>query len=308
MIAWYPVDNKGQDERKTWISASRGVSYFSSALFHCLNKSVTSMAKKRELSIGERKSICVLRDEGLSMAAIAKKIGCSKSTVKFTLDRVMATESCASRRRTGRPSLISKKEARYITLAARRDRRSNVHMLASQLNSARLAPVSSTTIRRVLLKWGFHGRVAVRKPLLRRQNIRKRYQWALKHKKWTVHKWRKVFWTDESKFDLFGTNRRIYVRRRVGERYIRDCLVPTVKHGGGNVMVWGAISGYGVGPLKLIEGIMDKKVYHQILIKHAIPAGRKLLGDGFTFMEDNDPKHSSILCRNYLNNKEKAGN
>jgi hypothetical protein len=60
-------------------------------------------------------------------------------------------------------------------------------------------------------------------------------------------------------------------------------------------MVWGAISGYGVGPLKQIEGIMNKGVYHQILIKHAIPAGRKLLGDGFAFMEDNDPKHSATL-------------
>ena len=46
-------------------------------------------------------------------------------------------------------------------------------------------------------------------------------------------------WSDESKFEIFGSNRRVFVRRRVGERMISACVVPTVKYGGGGVMVWG---------------------------------------------------------------------
>jgi hypothetical protein len=62
-----------------------------------------------------------------------------------------------------------------------------------------------------------------------RTPIRRREQWTLDQRKY-------VLWSDESKFEIFGSNRRVFVRRRVGERMIFACVVPTVKHGGG-VMV-----------------------------------------------------------------------
>ena len=44
---------------------------------------------------------------------------------------------------------------------------------------------------------------------------------------------------DESKFEVFGSHRRTFVRCRTGEKMLEECLTPSVKHGGGNVMVWG---------------------------------------------------------------------
>ena len=41
--------------------------------------------------------------------------------------------------------------------------------------------------------------------------------------------------SDESKFEVFGSNRRVFVRRRVGEWMISACVVPNVKHGGEGV-------------------------------------------------------------------------
>lgn len=55
-----------------------------------------------------------------------------------------------------------------------------------------------------------------------------------------------------------------------------------------------------------IDGVMDKKVYHNILVRHGVPSGSRLIGPGFIFQEDNDPKHSSNYCRNYLRQKESA--
>jgi hypothetical protein len=97
------------------------------------------------------------------------------------------------------------------------------------------------------------------------------------------------------------------VRRRKGERFLKECLKPAIKHGGGSVIAWGAISPYGVWPLKKIDGKMDKKYYHKILQRHAIPAGTRLIGKNFVFQEHNDPKHASTYCRDYLAKKEELG-
>ena len=47
----------------------------------------------------------------------------------------------------------------------------------------------------------------------------------------------------ESKFEIFGSNRCVFVIRRVGERMTSACMVTTVKHRGGDVMVWGCFAG-----------------------------------------------------------------
>ena len=63
----------------------------------------------------------------------------------------------------------------------------------------------------------------------------KRFQWALAHKHWTREQWIKELWTDESKFKIFGSYRRVYVLPRVQERVSTFFITPTVKHGGGSV-------------------------------------------------------------------------
>ena len=110
--------------------------------------------------------------------------------------------------------------------------------------------------------------------------------------------------SDESKFELFWGKRRVYVRRQGGERMTRHCVVPTVKHGGGSIMVWGCFGGGKVGDLVKIEGIMKKEHYHKILTRHAVPCGKRLVGRGFVFQQDNDPKHASNLCKGYLVRKQ----
>ena len=107
----------------------------------------------------------------------------------------------------------------------------------------------------------------------------------------------KVLWSDESKFEIFGENRWVYARRYAGERFKLECLVQTVKHRGGNVMVWGCFMGEKVGDLMRINGIVDQKVYHSILQRHLVPSGKRLCQGLYIFQQDNDPKHTSNLCK-----------
>ena len=80
-----------------------------------------------------------------------------------------------------------------------------------------------------------------------------------------MDQWYKVVLSDESKFNLFGSDGRVYIRRRVGEDYLPKCVQSTVKFGGGSVMVWGCIISDGVGPLTTVDGRMKAKNYIDLL-------------------------------------------
>ena len=77
--------------------------------------------------------------------------------------------------------------------------------------------------------------------------------------------------------------------------------MPSVKHGGCNVMVWGCYGAGKVGNLYMVKGILNKEGYH------SIPCGQLLIGVNFLLQQDNEPKHTSKLCKNYLGKKQSAG-
>jgi hypothetical protein len=72
--------------------------------------------------------------------------------------------------------------------------------------------------------------------------------WAESHCYWEDENWGAVVFSDESKFNLFGSDGRQWCWREPGQannaRYTKK-----LKHGGGNMMVWGCITRHGVGRL-----------------------------------------------------------
>ena len=72
-------------------------------------------------------------------------------------------------------------------------------------------------------------------------------------------------------------------------------------------MVLGCFAGDTVCDLFSIQGTLNQHVYHRILQRYAVPSGLRLVGLSFVFQQDNDPKHTSRLCKGYLTNKESDG-
>jgi hypothetical protein len=58
-------------------------------------------------------------------------------------------------------------------------------------------------------------------------------KFAQEHRNWTSKQWSCVLWSDESKYNLFGSNRIRYVRPPDGKRMNVWYIIPTVKYGGG---------------------------------------------------------------------------
>ena len=74
--------------------------------------------------------------------------------------------------------------------------------------------------------------------------------------------------------------------------------IPTVKHGGGSIMLWGCFAAGGPGALHKIDGIMREEKYVDVLKQHLKTSVRNLkLGRKWVFQMDIDPKHTSKVVK-----------
>lgn len=106
--------------------------------------------------------------------------------------------------------------------------------------------------------------------------------------------WRKVLWSDGTKIELFSHQRKRYVWRKPNTLHHPKNTIPIVKHGGVSIMLWGCFSAAGTGKHVRVEGKTDGAKYRDILeqnLHHFVRDWR--LGQGFTFQQDNDPKHTA---------------
>src|SRR5437764_1221625 len=82
-------------------------------------------------------------------------------------------------------------------------------------------------------------------------------------------------------------------------------IVPSVKHGGGGLMVWCCFSSKGLGPLIKIEGKMDRLAYIQILEKHLLPfISIKFNEKGYLVQQDNAPVHTAKDVKEWITTKK----
>ena len=93
--------------------------------------------------------------------------------------------------------------------------------------------------------------------------------------------------------------------RRAGERHNIENIVPSVKHGGGGIMVWGCFSGRGMGPLVRVDGKINHQDYIRILDENLLPLMQSdFNGKGYAFQDDNAPVHIAKGVANWIEERK----
>ncbi|KAG9297494.1 hypothetical protein G9A89_020896 [Geosiphon pyriformis] len=72
------------------------------------------MGAKKELTIDQRNTICLLQQHGKKYRDIANIVNCSLTTVSDTIKRFKETGSIDSRPRSGRPPLFTHQKYRRL--------------------------------------------------------------------------------------------------------------------------------------------------------------------------------------------------
>ncbi len=237
-----------------------------------------------------KKRIIDLNKSGKSLGAISKQLQVPRATVQTIIRKYKVHGTVVSLPRSGRKRKLSHAAERRLVRMVKSQPRITKKQVCKDLE-ADGTQVSVSTVKRVLHRHGLRGCRARKKPLLQKRHLKTRLKFAADHMDKDKTFWRKVLWSDETKIELFGHNTQQYVWRRKGEAFNPRNTMPTVKHGGGSIMLWGCFAASGTGSLQKVNGIMKKEDYLQILQENLKPSARRLgLGRSWVFQQDNDPK------------------
>ncbi len=182
----------------------------------------------------------------------------------------------------------------------RDDRKATVTQIITHYNQVIKKTISECTTLRTLKQMGYSSRRPHRVPLMSAKNRKRRLQFTQTHQHWTIEDWKKVAWSDESRFLLRHSDGRVRIWHKEHESMDPSCLVSTVQAGGG-VMVWGIFSWHTLGPLVPIEHCLNATAYLSIVgdCVHPFMITVYPSSDGY-FQQDNTPCHTAQIISDWF--------
>jgi transposase len=262
------------------------------------------MARGKYVNPTERGQVKILRREGLSFSQIAGRLSLSKTAVIQAMKHVETYNTTADKKRVKYKRKTKPHLDRVIHRISEADRHKTAVDIHTEMSNHPDFNISVRTVQRRLGEYGLQGRVARKKPYISPKNRLARLEFARRHIHWTPEQWNKVLFSDESKFNRLGSDGKAYVRRRPGEEFRRPSFTTgTVKGGGGSLLFWGAMGRRGPGPIHVINGIMNAPMYVEIMNDIMLPYARREMGRGWILQQDNDPKHTSKVAKEWFSSK-----
>ncbi len=212
------------------------------------------MLRSKEIQEQMRKKVIEIYQSGKGYKAISKPLGLQRTTVRAIIHKWRKHGTVVNLPRSGRPTKITPRAQRRLIQEVTKDPKTTSKELQASLASVKVS-VHDSTIRKRLGRNGLHGRVPRPKPLLSKNNIKARLSFARKHLDDPQDFWENTLWTDETKVELFGRCVSHYIWRKSNTAFQKKNIIPTVKYGGGSVMVWGCFAASGPERLAVVRAV-----------------------------------------------------
>lgn len=246
-----------------------------------------------------------------SLSQIASLCKVSVCCVTTTIQNYTKTGSIKHSPRSGRPRCSTPREDRDLLRMSRIHPEWSGRKLAAEWSNKSFSEedeevISRQTVTRRLSEFGIENYVKAEKPLLTEENRRKRYEWCLERKNWSIDKWAQMINSDESNFQLVNRKGVQRVWRFKNEKYLPQFVKSRVQAGGGSICVWGCIAHSGAGVCKTYSGKMNSVLYIDTL-ENELKASVDLLMDGsedWYFQQDNAPCHKSRVVTSYFDTNQ----
>ena len=177
----------------------------------------------KDLTPEVKKIILDLSNEGYSGHKISQVVGVIPRTVNKFLKRVRERRNEENLPRPGRQRKTDIRGDRRLCRMVRENRRQTLEDLRNKFNNTSVDNLSSRTVRRRLFESGYNRRVISKEITTRKENRARRCSFCRQKLTWTVrNNWCKVIFSDEIKV-VIGTNKKMYVWRRLNERLYPEC-------------------------------------------------------------------------------------
>eukprot|EP00301_Raphidiophrys_heterophryoidea_P008488 c13135_g1_i4.p1 GENE.c13135_g1_i4~~c13135_g1_i4.p1 ORF type:complete len:223 (+),score=43.48 c13135_g1_i4:109-777(+) len=214
-----------------------------------------------------------------------KELHIPRSTINYVRNNSHANIPAS---KGGRPKKISARNVRQLVRDLTSGTVDNAMQASKQLKTQHNLDVTPQTVRNALRQTTMKAVVKKKKP---------RFTSSHRQAHWTEKDWAQVVFSDETRINRIQSDGRVWAWKGPATGLTDKLVSPTVKFGGGNIMLWGCMNSQGVGGFCKIEGAMDASLYTSIMEDEMLDSIKKfkLQKKKWYFQQDNDPKHTSRL-------------